>query len=63
MNNIEIFWQDLFGNLPTSAVAALGKKKILQLDLRTFKTQQLCTIVAINRHMWIALKMGQKMRI
>ena len=38
-------------------------KKAVSLIKVFFKIQQLCTIVAINRSTWIALKMGQKMRI
>ena len=51
----------VFFNLPKSAVAT--RKKYQKLDQSVFKTQQLCTIVAINRSMCIALKMGQKIMI
>ena len=53
--------QARFFNIPTSAVAEL-EKKCLKLDKSIFKTQQPCTIEAINRYFWIALKVGRKMR-
>ena len=40
-----------------------GGKKCYLLVSSIFKTQQPCIIGAINWYTWIALKMGQKMRI